>query len=45
MLYEVITIMLLALTLIVIGTQFGKLIQFLHNNPQVKEKLERNNFV
>ncbi len=37
-------VMMLVLTLIVIGTQFGKLIQFLHNNPQVKEKLESITF-
>jgi uncharacterized protein (TIRG00374 family) len=37
-------VMMLVLTLIVIGTQFGKLIQFLDNNPAVKEKLESITF-
>ena len=32
-------LMMLLLTLIVIGTQFGKILQFLENNPSVKEKL------
>lgn len=34
-------LMMLLLTLIVISTQFGKIIQFLDNNPDVKEKLEQ----
>ena len=32
-------IMLLLLTLIVLGSQFGKILMFLENNPHVKEKL------
>ncbi len=32
-------IMLLLLTLIVIGTQFGKILQFLNNNPEIKAKV------
>ncbi len=34
-------IMLLLLTLIVIGTQFGKILLFLDNNPDVKHKLDQ----
>jgi len=37
-------IMMLLLTLIVIVTQFGKLIQFLNNNPEIKSKLENITF-
>jgi len=37
-------LMMLLLTFIVLGTQFGKLIQFLDNNPQVKEKLQHITF-
>ncbi len=33
-------IMMLLMTAIVIGTQFGQLLTFLENNPNVKEKLE-----
>ncbi|WP_238480371.1 lysylphosphatidylglycerol synthase transmembrane domain-containing protein [Mangrovibacterium lignilyticum] len=37
-------IMMLLLTLIVIGTQFGKILEFLDNNPVVKNKLENITF-
>lgn len=34
-------LMMLLLTLIVISTQFGKIIQFLENNPDIKDKLDK----
>lgn len=34
-------IMLLILLLIVVATQFGQVLEFLHNNPEVNEKLQK----